>query len=405
MLLEAGRHQPLSGARWDPSVARRAIGAIARDAEDRFSTENLWPAHPLDHEGRPPEAPYTGLYVGAAGIIAALDCLARRGLARSTMRFGEALAAIEEGSAGELESDDWGRESYLIGRSGILLSRYRASPSPDIADRLARSIAANTHHATRELMWGAPGTMHAALAMYEWTREERWAELYRAGARALGAALEPRGGCELWTQEIWGRRLVMLGAAHGYAGAAGALIRGLDLLQPSERGAWIERIVRATIATAKRERGLANWLPEAHGSGRTKWLVQWCHGAPGVVTSLAALPDARLDELLVAGGELIWTAGPLVKGAGLCHGTAGNGYAFLKLFRRTGNELWLDRARAFAMHAIAQSEAHAARYGMRRYSLYTGDPGLAIYLLCCLDGSDAWPGLDPEAIPTTGAGL
>ena len=30
------------------------------------------------------------------------------------------------------------------------------------------------------------------------------------------------------------------------------------------------------------------------------------------------------------------------------HGTGGNGYAFLKLYRRTGNTMWLERARAFA---------------------------------------------------------
>ncbi len=39
---------------------------------------------------------------------------------------------------------------------------------------------------------------------------------------------------------------------------------------------------------------------------------------------------------------------------------AGNGFAFLELFRRTGDELWLDRARRFAIHAIEQSERMAA---------------------------------------------
>jgi len=36
------------------------------------------------------------------------------------------------------------------------------------------------------------------------------------------------------------------------------------------------------------------------------------------------------------------------KGAGICHGTAGNGYALLKTFERTGDELWLERARALS---------------------------------------------------------
>ena len=398
-LFDSDRHEELLQVRWDEGSARRAIETIARDCEARFSPEGLWPAHPLDHEGSPPDAPYAGLFFGAAGVIDALDRLAHCGFARSTARFVPVLAALEERVARELDSRDVSIESYLIGRSGILLARCLIEPSPEAADRLAHSIAANTDHPTRELMWGAPGTMHAALAMYESTREARWAELYRSGARSLARSLEPHDGWSLWTQEIWNRRLVMLGAAHGFTGNAGAIVRGLGLLEPAERRAWIDRIVNATLATARREGELANWAPEWPASGRVKWLVQWCHGAPGFVTSLATLEDRRLDDVLRAAGELIWTAGPLVKGAGLCHGTAGNGYAFLKLFRRTGDERWLERARAFAMHAIVQSERHAAEYGMRRYSLYTGDPGLAIYLMRCIDATDAWPGLDREGPP------
>ena len=52
--------------------------------------------------------------------------------------------------------------------------------------------------------------------------------------------------------------------------------------------------------------------------------------------------------LAASAGELIWRAGPIRKGAGLCHGTAGNGFAFLKLLHATGDERWrvalLDRS-------------------------------------------------------------
>jgi hypothetical protein len=37
-------------------------------------------------------------------------------------------------------------------------------------------------------------------------------------------------------------------------------------------------------------------------------------------------PGDELDELLLGAGETTWAAGPLAKGPGLCHGTAGNGY-------------------------------------------------------------------------------
>lgn len=399
-LFEPDRHEGLAALRWDDGVARRAIEAIARDCEERFSPDGLWPPHPLDTEGERLAAPFTMLYLGAAGVIWALDCLARRGLARPTDRFAPALAALEGRNLRQIEPWGEGVESYLMGRPGVLLAHYRVQPSAEVAQRLARSIAANADHPARELLWGAPGTMHAALAMREWTGEERWAELFRASAKALEVALidRPDAGCQLWDQDLYGRRSMYLGAAHGFAGAAGALARGLSLLPRAERAEWIERIVTAALATAAREGPLANWAaswsgPNARGQ---RFLVQWCHGAPGLVTSLAELADRRLDELLIAAGELVWTAGPLAKGGGLCHGTAGNGYAFLKLFRRTGDARWLERARAFAMHAIAQCERDAATYGMRRYSLYTGDPGVAIYLAQCIDGTAAWPGLDPE---------
>jgi hypothetical protein len=136
-----------------------------------------------------------------------------------------------------------------------------------------------------------------------------------------------------------------------------------------------------------------------HRLGPPTFAVQWCHGGPGIVTALAQLRDPRCDELLLAAGELVWHAGPVVKGAGLCHGTAGNGMAFLKLFERTGDELWLDRARAFAMHAIGQSERHAREYGMRRYSLMTGDLGLATYLWNCVQGTARQPIFDHDARP------
>ena len=397
-LLEPDRHEGLAAPRWDEGAARHAVEAIASDCEDRFSPDGLWPPHPLDTEGERDSAPFTMLYFGAAGVIWALDCLARRGLARPTERFASNLASLEALNVRQIEPWGYGVESFLMGRSGVLLTHYRLRPSSEVANRLVQSIAANAEHPSRELLWGAPGTMHVALAMHEWTGEERWVGLFRSGARALAAALiDGPQGCRLWDQDLYGRRSTYLGAGHGFAGNAGALIRGLALLPQRERAEWVERIVATMLATVVREGSLANW-PPSWLPRRPDFLVQWCHGAPGFVTSLATLAEPRLDEILLAAGDLVWMAGPLAKGGGLCHGTAGNGYTFLKLFRRTGDERWLVRARAFAMHAIAQCERHAATYGMRRYSLYTGDPGVAIYLMQCIEGSAVWPGLDTETL-------
>jgi hypothetical protein len=62
----------------------------------------------------------------------------------------------------------------------------------------------------------------------------------------------------------------------------------------------------------------------------------------------------------------------------------------LKLFERTQDELWLVRARRFAMHALAQIE----RRGGCRPSLWTGDAGTAIYVRHCLAATADVPGID-----------
>jgi hypothetical protein len=79
---------------------------------------------------------------------------------------------------------------------------------------------------------------------------------------------------------------------------------------------------------------------------------------------------------------------------GICHGTAGNGYALLKAFGRTGDGRWLERARRFAVHALGQVERLRAQRGRGRYSLWTGDVGVALYAADCLDARAAYPIVD-----------
>ena len=168
-------------------------------------------------------------------------------------------------------------------------------------------------------------------------------------------------------------------------------------LGTSERAALFERSNEVLARFAVVEDGLANW-PPAEGESlvhrRTGQIrVQWCHGAPGIVISAAAYLD---EELLLAGAELTWRAGAHgdERGSSICHGTAGNGYAFLKAFTRTGDEIWLERARRFAVHALAQMRRQRSSRGRGRYSLFTGDLGVALYLASCLDADAAFPVLD-----------
>ena len=186
---------------------------------------------------------------------------------------------------------------------------------------------------------------------------------------------------------------MFLGPVHGYAGNMASLLRGWDWLTPAQQARIADAVPRTLAGTARRSEAGANWPARANVRALR---CQHCHGAPGMVTTFADSPFAspELDALLAEGGSFTWAMGPLAKGSSLCHGTGGNGYAFLKLHRRLKDPLWLDRARAFAMTAIAQCREARAQIGRGRYSLWTGDVGLACYLWDCLTANPQFPTVD-----------
>jgi hypothetical protein len=396
VLFHPPSHEPLIEERWTDSRARRAILDIVHDAEAAFAGERLWPTHPLDEIDS--TEPLTSLYFGASGVISALDALARAGLAELSRNWTSVALGLHERY---LAAPDFAElvggpvPSLLMGEAGILLLAHRLAPAGWQEDRSLNAVLANVENPFRELMWGSPGTMLAARAMFERTGREEFAEAWRESARWLLDEWRD----DLWLQDLYGRPVHVLGPAHGFAGNVYALTSG-ELLDSAHRAEVERRAVTVTRKYAQREGALAQWpaalerRPERSSEVRT----QWCHGAPGIVASLAGIArgNDEFTELLVAGGELVWTAGPLVKGPGLCHGTAGNAYAFLKLFERTGDELWLSRARAFAMHAIDQVERTRNELGRGRYTLWTGDLGTALLLSSCIEPSAGMPTLDSD---------
>ena len=395
-LYEPSRHQRLAEIPWNAGAAQSAIERIAADARTAFTSEGLWPIHPDD--GPKEWGALTGLYFGAAGVIWSLDYLQRQGAAPESVNFHKSLPDIEARNARFVATFGNMAPGYMLGETGVRLVGWRLKGDPANLDRLAELIASNAEAPAQELMWGAPGTMLAALFLHRETRDQRWADLFRASATSLRTMFRQDRSlrARIWTQDLYGQRQRYVGAVHGLAGNAYVLWRGRDLLGPHAWRTWEREITDAVSVSVVREGDLANWPPqmgERTGGNHGAMLVQHCHGAPGMITSLAGF-GPELDELLNTGGELVWLAGPPTKGAGLCHGAAGNGYAFLKLFERTRDESWLDRARAFAMHAIAQSEARAAEVGLRRYSLWTGDLGLACYLWDCVQAKAQFPSLD-----------
>jgi hypothetical protein len=364
MLFTPEAHEAPTNESWSAERARTAIAAIVADAESAF--DDGWPIHPLDEGDDISTLRPRSLYFGGTGVVDALQRLARRGYVEARRDYVPYLERSLEAQPDIPDKD--ATCSLWMGETGIRLVLQRVAPSRANLDRLSKLIAANERNERCELMWGSPGTILAARELgldvttsIEWLHDQR-----------------DEGG--LWTQQVSGRSWRVLGPAHGFAGCVLALG---DVAAVSET---LERF-------AVEEDGLVNWPPVAErglvdGNRDGQIRTQWCNGAPGIVATLAHVLD---EELAAAGGELTWRAGPLRKGANLCHGTAGNGYAFLALLERTGDERWLTRARTFAMHAAAQVEQSRSEYGRGRYALWTGDLGTALYIADCIDGGGALP--------------
>ena len=364
MLFSPEAHEAHKDEPWSAEGARTAIRAIVADVESAF--DDGWPTHPRDVvEDQDASTRFRTMYLGGAGVVAALYRLTQLGFVELRRDY---VPYLERSLEARLDfPDEDPVRSLWMGETGIRLVLQRLAPSPANLERLSELIAANEQDERCELMWGSPGTILAGrelgldlTASLEWLRARRDAEGH-------------------WTQKLAGRTSRFLGPAHGFAGCA------LALGDPEAVSETLRRF-------AVQEDGLVNWPPSVEmrldGNRDGQIRTQWCHGAPGIVATLADLLD---EELAIAGGELTWRAGPLRKGAGLCHGTAGNGYAFLALLERTGDERWLTRARTFAMHAVGQVKQSRSEHGRGRYTLWTGDLGTALFLAACLDAGGGLP--------------
>ena len=354
MLYRADWHEPLTERSWDDAWVRDAAAALVQDAVAAYDADELWPAHDSDSDGDP--GPLLDVYAGAAGVAWALARLGADFDAVGAARRTHERFLAKPPELPPVVPREW-RSSLLSGETGI--AYVAAAPH----DGLVALIRANLGNPANELMWGVAGTLLAARAIGA-------DDAVRESVDALRAARDDDG---LWTQRVYGYTFRSFGPVHGLVGNAFALD---DL-------ASTVAIVRDL---ALRENGHVNWMP---GPGDSNVRLQWCHGAPGLITTLGAQLD---EDLLLGGAQLTWDAGPFEhvdKGCGICHGTAGNGYALLKTFEVTQDELWLERARAFAVHALEQAQALPPRY-----SLFTGGIGAALFAQDCLDGRVRFPVLD-----------
>lgn len=174
-----------------------------------------------------------------------------------------------------------------------------------------------------------------------------------------------------------------LGAAHGISFILQMLLTVPGFLESDAASAKDIKITIDFLASIQSKDG--NWptcMEELEQKEHK--LVHWCHGAPGVVYLMAkAFLVFKNQEYLnacIQAGENVWNKGLLMKGPGICHGVAGNGYVFLLLYRLTNDVKYLHRAKAFADFMNSDQFLSDARVPDNPETLYEGTAGTVCYL-------------------------
>src|SRR4051812_26387125 len=183
IMITASRHRPLARDAWSETAVRAGIEEIAADAISRFDPDRFWPGHPSgegENDGDP------SFYKGAAGVIWALDYLHRLGAIGATVDFRPVLPRLMERTSADHATSsppDYEKHGSLMrGDMGAALLAMRLAPAPALADLVYMRAEANNELPVRELMWGMPGSMLAAIHMAGMTKERRWRSLFEAQA-------------------------------------------------------------------------------------------------------------------------------------------------------------------------------------------------------------------------------
>lgn len=234
-------------------------------------------------------------------------------------------------------------DELLYGRSGYLFSliylRHHLGPGV-VDDQLMKQVTDAILHSGKQL--AQQKTKKNAPLMYEWHDK------------------------------------VYVGAAHGLSGILALLLQAKEFI--SERD--LNDFVRPTIDFVADLAFESGNFPSSLTNDKDR-LVHWCHGAPGVAHMLLlshkVWREQKYLDLALWGGDVVWERGLLKKGYGLCHGTAGNGYLFLHLYRVTQDVKYKYYADMFGIWC-SDYGTHGCRVADRPLSLFEGLAGTIYFI-------------------------
>lgn len=326
--------------------------------------------------GAPLEPPSCSVCYGSAGIGFALYRLASlRGDAGLLAAADSWLtrAERESGDPGawhnpaiDMGADDVGPISFLNSTAGLHAARAHLANAVGDPDGLTRAVrefvaASRAPCDTLDLFLGRAGTLLGTTLLLE---------LLPAGLPDPAGALRDlaAGTSRFLADRIQtlppagaGSGFRTLGMAHGWAGLLYALLR-CQRLSGGRRPSWMEERLHQLAALAEpvgRGLGWPHTVPPEPGAAPA---AGWCRGAAGFVhlwtEAHAATGNGEYLQLAEGSGWTAWEATEPM--SNLCCGVAGRGYALLRLYRHTGEPVWLDRARELTLHAV-RSLRHTAR--------------------------------------------
>jgi eukaryotic-like serine/threonine-protein kinase len=277
---------------------------------------------------------FTPQTVGRAGLFhsaAGLHCV--RGLiANANANQGELTRAVSDFAASsKSRSDKW---DLTLGRAGVLLGST--------------------------LLFESARQPHAAVRKYG-------DRLSSALTRELAAA-----GSVTTSQ-----RITALGIAHGWAGGLYALLRWASATHRAP-AAWVMEQLEELASCAQISGRGAVW-PRFRAQTDPSLEGTWCNGGTGLVFLwLLAAESCADDRFIRLAEDAGWSVAdrPFDRAVDLCCGSAGRAYAFLALYRRTGDSVWLNRAKRFAAHAVSESDPDAPT----AHRLYKGALGVALLI-------------------------
>ena len=122
-LHEPSAHETLHGGPWDEERVRAAVRKVVAETERMRDPTGRWPLHPLDAEGKDDDwaGVSHGIYLGAAGMLWALDHLTRAGAAETSIDLAAAAARLHAGYLQRCHAPDEPMPSLWVGEAGVLL--------------------------------------------------------------------------------------------------------------------------------------------------------------------------------------------------------------------------------------------------------------------------------------------